>query len=95
MCNSNCGNCGGKGYGAHLVVKILLIVGGINWGLVGLGMLMGGANWNIVNMLLGGAPMVEGIVYLLVGIAALVKLFYGRKCCGQCAVQGTSTPGMQ
>ena len=50
---------------------ILLIVGGLNWGLVGLGMLFGGMGWNVVNMILGGWPMVEGIVYLLVGISAL------------------------
>jgi uncharacterized membrane protein YuzA (DUF378 family) len=35
-----------------LVTKILVIVGAINWGLVGLGGFFGG-NWNLVNMLLG------------------------------------------
>jgi len=49
----------------------LLIVGGINWGLVGLGMLMG-RNLNVVNMLLGSWPTVEAIVYLLVGISTVI-----------------------
>ncbi|HRH55246.1 MAG TPA: DUF378 domain-containing protein [Candidatus Paceibacterota bacterium] len=48
----------------------LVIVGGLNWGLVGLGGLMG-SDWNLVNMLLGMWPVVESIVYLLVGLSAL------------------------
>jgi uncharacterized membrane protein YuzA (DUF378 family) len=71
------------------IVKILLIVGGLNWGLVGLGMLMGaGDSWNVVAMLLGGMPTFEAIVYLLVGVAALVKLFGCRcmKCKTCCSV---------
>jgi len=59
-------------------VKWLLIIGGINWGLVGVGMLMG-RNWNVVNMLLGNWPTVEAIVYILVGVAGIMKIF-GCKC---------------
>ena len=63
-----------------MIGKILLIVGGINWGLVGVGMLMGrGMEWNVVNMLLGNWPMVEAVVYVLVGVAAVIKIF-GCKC---------------
>jgi uncharacterized membrane protein YuzA (DUF378 family) len=54
---------------------ILLIVGALNWGLVGLGMLLGGANWNIVSLVFGGVPVVESLVYVLVGISAIVHLF--------------------
>ena len=61
-----------------LIVKILLIIGGLNWGLVGAGMLAG-ADWNVVKLLLGAWPMVEGIVYVLVGIAAIMKIF-GCRC---------------
>ncbi len=60
---------------------ILLIVGGLNWGLVGLGMLLGGANWNLVNLILGGVPVIESLVYLLVGISAVMFVF-GKKCAG-------------
>jgi uncharacterized membrane protein YuzA (DUF378 family) len=65
---------------------ILVVVGGINWGLVGLGMLLG-RDLNLVNMLLGGMPMFEAIVYLLVGVAAVVKLVGCRckKCMAACA----------
>ena len=41
--------------GLHMVAFILLVVGGLNWGLSALG-------WNVVNMLLGSWPMVEKVV---------------------------------
>lgn len=56
-----------------MIAIILLVVGGLNWGLVGLGMLMK-TNLNLVNALFGSWPTVEAIVYLLVGIAALMKV---------------------
>ena len=55
------------------IARLLVVIGGLNWGLVGLGGLMGG-NWNVVNMLLGSMPMVEAIVYLLVGVATVLTL---------------------
>jgi uncharacterized membrane protein YuzA (DUF378 family) len=53
------------------IMMILVTIGGINWGLVGLGHLLD-KNLNIVNLLVGTWPMVETIVYLLVGISAIV-----------------------
>lgn len=79
-----------------MIGKILLIIGGLNWGLVGVGMLMH-SDLNIVHMLLGSWPAVEGIVYILVGIAAIMKIF-GCKCkkcmagCASCGVAGSGTP---
>ena len=54
--------------------RILLIIGGINWGLVGLSSLVNGGNWNVVNMILGSIPVLEAIVYVLVGIAGVMAL---------------------
>lgn len=88
MCNGRC--CGGCP--VHKTSKILLLVGGINWGLVGVGMLMS-KDWNVVHMLLGAWPMVEAIVYVLVGVAAVMKIT-GCKCkrcmaaCASCEVEG-------
>ena len=53
----------------------LVIVGAINWGLVGLGGFVG-ANFNLVNLLLGGVPVVESLVYVLVGLAGLYELYF-------------------
>ena len=50
-----CGNCKEGackgGCVGMMIAKILVIVGGVNWGLVGLGMLLGGKNWNVVNLI--------------------------------------------
>ncbi len=58
------------------ITRVLVVIGGINWGLIGLGMLMS-KDWNVVNMILGGVPMLEAIVYVLVGLAA-VKMILPR-----------------
>ena len=63
-----------------MIAKILVIIGGINWGLIGLGMLLNSmTSWNVVNMLLSSMPAIEAIVYILVGISA-VMLIFGCKC---------------
>lgn len=56
-----------------LVAKILAIVGAINWGLVGVGYFVG-TNLNLVNLALGSIPVLENIVYILVGIAGILLL---------------------
>jgi uncharacterized protein len=88
----------GMGCTCSMIAKILLIVGGVNWGLVGLGMLLNASeSWNVVNMLLGSVPVVEAIVYLLVGVAAVISIF-GCKCktCseGVCAACAPNDGGM-
>lgn len=87
MCN--CNKCGGGSCLTYLIAKILVIVGGINWGLVGVSMLLGsGDSWNVVKLLLGAIPTVEAVVYILVGIAAVVLIFGCR--CKKCAVENTA-----
>lgn len=66
------------------IAKVLTIIGGINWGLVGI------FQYNLVNSLLGTWPMVERVVYGVVGVAALVLLFgLVKKCTSSscCSVQ--------
>jgi len=58
----------------------LVVVGAINWGLVGLGYFFGG-NWNLVNLILGSWPVVENIVYILVAVSAVLMLTSCR--CGR------------
>lgn len=57
------------------VSRILVVIGGLNWGLVGLGMLFGGKNWNVINLIVGSVPTLEGIVYVLVGLAAVYMVW--------------------
>ncbi len=71
------------------IAKILIIIGAINWGLVGLGWLFGGADWNVVHMIFGSWMTVEAIIYLLVGIAGVMKIFGCRcKMCTACTAGG-------
>lgn len=67
-----------KGYmkWVELVATLLVVVGALNWGLVGLSWLVGGrADWNVVHMLLGSSTMLEGVVYVLVGVSGLWLLY--------------------
>ena len=52
------------------VAMVLVIVGGLNWGLVG------AMNYNLVESLLGSWPLVVKIVYDLVGLAALYSIYH-------------------
>lgn len=57
----------------------LIIIGALNWGLVGVGDFIG-QDLNVVTMILGSWPQVESLVYVLVGLAAVKKLVSGGKC---------------
>jgi len=74
-----------KSCGWHKTTWVLVIIGAINWGLVGLGGFFGG-NWNVVNLLLGNWAVVENIVYLLVGVSGVMLIFQGS--CKTCNVGG-------
>jgi len=51
----------------NLITKILVIVGGLNWGLVGI------AKFDLVAALLGAGSALSNIVYVIVGISAIVQ----------------------
>jgi uncharacterized membrane protein YuzA (DUF378 family) len=62
--------------GVHCVAWSLLLVGGLNWGLVGL------FKWNLVEVLFGSWPWLVSLVYILVGLSAVAMLM--KKSCKQC-----------
>ena len=53
------------------IALILLIIGGLNWGIVAIN-----ASYNLVTMLFGSIPILVTIIYALVGIAALYTIYY-------------------
>lgn len=55
------------------VVLILVIIGAVNWGLVGIGV------GDIVQMLLGSIPLLVKIIYILVGLAGLYLIYMAVK----------------
>lgn len=54
------------------VALVLVIVGGLNWGLVAF-------KWNLVDALFGMGSMLATIVYGLVGLSAVYLLFILKK----------------
>ena len=55
------------------IAMILLIVGGLNWGLVGI------ADFDLVAAIFGDGSALSRIVYVLVGLAALFCLYTTTK----------------
>jgi uncharacterized membrane protein YuzA (DUF378 family) len=49
---------------------ILIIIGGLNWGLVG------AFKFNLVTHFFGEATNLTRLIYILVGLGALYKIFY-------------------
>ena len=56
-----------------LISLILVIIGGLNWGLYGL------FDFNLVDFVLGSIPVAVKIVYVLIGLSALYMLKYLKK----------------
>jgi uncharacterized membrane protein YuzA (DUF378 family) len=52
----------------NILTLVLLIVGGLNWGLVGL------FDFNLVSAIFGDMTLVSRIVYVLVGVSALWQI---------------------
>ncbi len=74
----------------HTIAFVLVIVGGLNWGLMAIGSYMG-SNWNVVNLILGSWPAVENLIYLLVGLSAIVLVSSHK---ADCRVCDSGAPGM-
>ena len=84
--------CNGGGCVPSKTAYFLMVVGGVNWGLVGIGHFLGG-NWNLVNLIFGTIPALEFGIYVLVGVAAVMHLI-GCKC-AKCQACMPSAPGME
>lgn len=64
----------------HTITWVLLIIGGLNWGLEAFG-------YGVGNYLPAGVSM---LIYVLVGVSALVELFTHKSSCKHCETK----PGM-
>lgn len=62
----------------HIITFSLLLVGGLNWGLVGL------LDMNLVESLLGYGTMATKLVYILVGASAVFIMLTHQKDCKIC-----------
>ena len=62
----------------HVIAFILLVIGGLNWLLVGL------FNWDVGVLFGGQAAVVSRIIYVLVGLSAIwLALSHNKDCRGR------------
>jgi uncharacterized protein len=67
---------------AKKIAYILVIIGALNWGLYGI------SGYDLVDVIFGQIPMIASIVYVLVGLSALLLVFSKHKnCCSKDACQ--------
>ena len=71
-----------KNKGVHMITFLLVMIGALNWGL------MGAFGFNLVTYLLGSWPMVERVVYILVGVSAIVEIAMHPSMCSCCMKDG-------
>lgn len=64
----------------HKVTYMLVFVGALNWGLIGF------FGFNLVGYLFGSMAMVEKLVYMLVGVSALIEVMNHSSYCSDCAM---------
>ncbi len=53
----------------NVITLILIIIGGINWGLIGLN-----ENWNVVAAIFSFSPGLLKIIYILVGLSGIYQI---------------------
>ncbi len=73
---------------AHIVAFILVVIGGLNWLLVGL------FSWDIGSLFGGQPAIISRVVYILVGLSAVwLAVSHKKDCkgCGDCSCT-SSTP---
>ncbi len=63
-----------------MVTFILLVVGGLNWGLSAFG-------WNVVEMIFGAGTLTM-VIYVLVGLSALYEIATHKQNCRMCGSGG-------
>ena len=71
----------------HVVAFILVIVGALNWLLVGF-------NYNLVDMIFGMGSMISKIVYILVGVSGIILVATHKKDCTCCKASSMSSQTM-
>lgn len=65
-----------------MVSFVLVIIGGINWGLFGL------FNFDFVDVLFRSVPTIAEIIYVLIGAASVYLAVTHTKDCKVCATNG-------
>jgi len=62
-----------------IIVKILLIIGGLNWGVMGVS-----DDYNIIEHIFGYGAVLTHIIYILFGLSALYVIFQWKAIASRC-----------
>ncbi|OGL61185.1 hypothetical protein A3E96_02830 [Candidatus Uhrbacteria bacterium RIFCSPHIGHO2_12_FULL_46_13] len=68
----------------HTIAFTLLVIGGLNWLLIGL------FSWGIGNLV---GDLISRIIYILVGLAAIYEVATHKQNCRQCGVNTSPSTG--
>jgi len=55
------------------ITLVLVIIGAINWGLIGI------FGWNLVMAIFGSVAWLESLIYILVGLSGLWMIYFVSK----------------
>jgi len=70
----------------HCVAFVLLVIGGLNWLLVGL------FNWDLIAAIFGEMSWLSRLIYIIVGLSAILAIFGHKAKCKACDT-GTTAGG--
>lgn len=72
----------------HTIAFVLLVIGGLNWLLVGV------ASWDVGAIFGGQGAVISRIVYILVGLSAVYLAFTHKGTCKNCEAGSQSSTTM-
>jgi uncharacterized membrane protein YuzA (DUF378 family) len=64
----------------HIIAFILLVIGGLNWLLFAFG-------WNLVSTIFGAGSTLSDIIYILIGLSAILEAVTHGKNCRMCSAK--------
>ncbi len=73
----------------HFVTFLLLVIGGLNWLLLGL------FGWDVGQLFGGQMAVISRVIYVLVGLSAIWELVSHKKCCKMCGGMGGGSAPMK
>lgn len=68
----------------HYVTFGLMVIGGLNWLLVGL------FGWDVGQLFGGQGAVVSRVIYVLVGLATVLELVKHKGCCKACGMKSAA-----
>lgn len=70
----------------HMITFLLLIIGGINW------LILGVASWDVSALFGGQTATVSRFIYVIIGLAAIYEIVTHKDCCKKCAPPKKAEP---